>query len=204
MRRAALLALTVLVFAVLLWSAEARAKEIGLHTPTGRDIYRPDETFAEVLEQNRRNFVVEAVIGLAPEGNVAANLGWLIPEPHGLELYLGGGLQFNPSYQLSAVLRYMMNFSGWRPYVALGYMHQELYMLGTDSENLVTEIGYKWVLQHTYHFTLGIGLRTLLHIGVQADSPLKESDVDPDFLQEQIDDVFSYVPTLALRFSRAF
>jgi hypothetical protein len=189
---------------VLLWASTARAKEIGLHTPTGRDIYRPDETFEEVLEQDRRNFVVEAVIGLAPEGNLATNLGWLIPKPKGLELYLGGGLQLNPSWQLSAVVRYMMNFSGYRPYLALGYMHQELYMLGTDSENLVTEIGYKWVLQHTYHFTLGVGLRVLLHVGVQDDSPLKESDVDPVFLREQVDDVFPYVPTLAFRFSRAF
>ena len=195
----------LLVFTVaLLWAGTSRAKEIGLHSPTGRDIYRPEETFGEVLQQDRRNFVVEVVVGIAPEGNLAANLGWLMPVPHGLELYLGGGLQLNPSYQLSAVLRYLMNFSGYRPYLALGYMHQELYLLGTDSENLVVETGYKWVLEHTYHFTLGIGLRTLLHVGVQSDSPLKENDVDPVLLQEQIDEVYPFVPTVALRFSRAF
>jgi hypothetical protein len=199
MRRAGLF-----ILCILLWTAPARAKEIGLHTPSGRTIYEPDETFAEVSEQNLRHFVVEVVTGLAPEGNLAANLGWLIPEIKGLELYLGGGLQLNPSYQFSAVVRYMMNFSGYRPYIAAGYMHQELYLLGTDSENLVVETGYKWVISHTYHFTLGVGLRTLLHVGVEQDSTLREPDVDPGFLDRELDDVARFVPTLALRFSRAF
>jgi hypothetical protein len=60
------------------------------------------------------------------------------------------------------------------------------------------------VLHETYHLTLGAGLRRILQLRVRDDSPLRESDVDPVLLDEQLDSVNPWVPTIALRFSRAF
>ena len=93
----------------------ASAKEGGFSSPHGRNIYGPDETFGEVLDQTTRNFVIEVVFGYAPEGNIGVNFGLLLPQIDGLELYLGAGLQSNPSQHVVGTARYYASFGDFRP-----------------------------------------------------------------------------------------
>lgn len=185
-------------------SQRALAKDFGLRSPGRRHIYQADERFDEVMDQNRRTFVIEAVVGMAPEGNIGLALGWLPKATKGFELYLGWGLQTNPSMQYVAAMRYLMHFAGYRPYLGLGYMHQSLFAIGTKSHNATVETGYSWILHHTYHLTIGFGIRALLHVQVARDSPLRSPGADTPLLADAIDRLDRWVPTLALRFSRAF
>jgi hypothetical protein len=194
---------TVVALATLLPAATASAKEGGFSSPQGRRIYGPHEQFGEVLDQTRRNFVIEVVFGYAPEGNIGANLGWLTPVD-GLELYLGVGLQANPSDHFVGTVRYFGSFGDFRPYVGTGYILQNLTRLGTVNHNWFVELGHKWRFHTTYHFTVGLGLRYIFGITVANDSPLSSSVVDPDFLESELDEVGRIAPVISVRLSRAF
>lgn len=199
MRRAVLCALLLACVA-----SPARAKDYRLSSPGGRSIYDQDETFGEVVNQHSRRFVVEAAIGAGPEGNVGMLLGYINFPVRGLEYYLGFGLESNPARQYTGAVRYLFNFDGYRPYVSLGYQFKDAFALGTYSHNVFGEVGYSWVLHRTYHLTAGVGVRRILSVHVREDSTLKGSDVDPQLLDEELNDVAPWVPTFALRFSRAF
>jgi len=181
-----------------------RAKEIGVHSPGGRAIYDSTETFADVGNTYNRRFVVETVAGAAAEGNIGMLIGWLNQPIRGLEYYAGFGYEVNPALTLTLSARYVFNISGYRPYVALGYAYKDLSGIGTFNHNVFGEAGYSWVLHDTYHLTAGVGVRHILYIGTHDDSPLNAPDVDPAFLQTETDNVARWVPTVALRFSRAF
>lgn len=148
--------------------------------------------------------MVEAVLGYAPEGNIGMSLGWLLPQVDGLELYLGVGLQVNPSAHVTGAVRYYGSFGDFRPYVSLGYLHQYLNAIGTRNHDVFAEIGHKWRIHTTYHLTIGVGVRYIFAITVDDDSPLTTSAVDDDFLESELDDVGRFAPTVAIRFSRAF
>jgi len=198
-------AVGVLAFAILLFApAGASAKEGGFSSPHGRRIYGPNERFGEVLDQTNRNFVIEVVFGYAPEGNIGVNLGWLLPQIRGLELYGGVGLQANPSQHLVGAVRYYFSFGEFRPYLSLGYIHQNLSALGTRNNNVFGEIGHKWRIHTTYHLAVGLGLRYMVSVHVTDGSPLESSRVDPDFLDDELDQVGSIAPLISLRLSRAF
>lgn len=182
----------------------ARAKNFGVKTPSGRRIYAPEEQLAEAYEQDSRQFVIEVVMGAAAEGNLGVNLGWLAPQLGGLELYGGFGVQANPSNQWVLATRYWFDLLGLHPFVGLGYSYMSLSELGTTNQNLLLEAGYKWRVHTTYHFTFGLGLRYVASVHVESGSPLRGDDVDPDALQDELDDVGRIVPTIAFRFSRAF
>ncbi len=191
-----------LVFSSAAWTAQA--KDYRLSSPGGRSIYDAQETFAEAVDQRSRRFVVEAAIGAGPEGNVGMLLGYINFPVRGLEYYLGFGLESNPARQYTAAVRYLFNIEGYRPYVSLGYLFKDAYALGTYTHNLFGEVGYSWVLHRTYHLTAGIGVRRILSVHVREDSTLNASDVDPQLLDAELDDIARWVPTFALRFSRAF
>lgn len=194
-----------LMLGSLLLAGPAGAKEIGLHTPGGRDIYGPNERFGQVLDQNRRRFVLEVATGAGPEGNLAMLLGVLnLPLP-GFELYAGAGLEANPARHYTGTLRLFPDFGDFRPYLGVGYLYNDTYAIGVASHNVFMEAGHKWVIHTTYHFTLGVGVRRLLALRVAEDSILNDPDVDGALLDQQIDDVMPrWLPTIALRFSRAF
>lgn len=195
----------LVVSMVLLTPVSALAKSYAFRTPSGRSIYDDTETVGEVLDQDQRQFVVEAAVGAGPEGNLALVAGWLMPQVKGLELYAGVGVEAAPAVHFTLSLRYLMNFGGYRPYVGAGYLLNLLTDLGTASQNVFAEVGYSWALFHTYHLTLGVGVRYLLRVDVvDEDSILASPQVDPRFLEEQIDGIAPWVPTVALRFSRAF
>lgn len=180
------------------------AKDFGLRSPGRRTIYKDEETFAEVMDQNRRNMVVEVAVGAGPEGNLAMLLGLLNQPIRRMELYVGFGLEANPAHHISGAVRYWFELGGFRPFASLGYVHVDLPEIGTWSHNVFAETGYKWKFHRTYHLTVGVGVRHILDVEVRPDSPLKGPDVDPVFLARELDEVFPWVPTLALRFSRAF
>jgi hypothetical protein len=195
-------ALAALALAAI--SGPARAKEIGFRSPGGREIYDENEQFGGVTETGRRQFVIEVAVGAGPEGNLGVLLGWINQPVRGLEWYAGAGLEVNPAIHYTLGSRYLFNIDGYRPYVGAGYLYNDLYELRTYSHEVFAEVGYSWVLHDTYHLTAGIGVRHILYIGIRSDSPLRDSDVDPALLEEQRDDVSPWVPTAALRFSRAF
>jgi hypothetical protein len=190
--------------ALLLWPTPVFAKEIAIHSPSGRRIYDQDETFEAVLDQNRRRFIVEVAAGAGPEGNLAMSLGWLVRELKGLELYAGVGLEVNPAVHWALSARYLMNFGGYRPYVGAGYFLNHLTALETISHNVFVEAGYSWVIHRTFHVTIGVGVRRLLTVVIDEDSPLEDPDIDRAFLDEQLANIDPWLPTVALRFSRAF
>jgi hypothetical protein len=181
-----------------------RAKNYGFHSPGGREIYDKRESFSEATITERRQFVIEVAVGAGPEGNLAMLLGWINQPVHGLEYYLGVGFELNPARHYTAAVRYLFNIDGYRPYIGLGYLFNDLYAVGTYSHNVFGEVGYSWVLHRTYHLTLGAGVRRILDVEVRDDSPLRAHDVDPELLNEQLDAIAPWVPTFALRFSRAF
>jgi hypothetical protein len=191
-------------FALVCAGASAWGKEVGFRSPGGREIYDENESFAGVSDTGKRQFVIEVAVGAGPEGNLGVLLGWLNQPVRGLEWYAGVGLEVNPATHYTLASRYLFNIDGYRPYVGAGYLYNDLYELRTYSHDVFAEIGYSWVLHDTYHLTAGIGVRRILYIGIRDDSPLKDSDVDPALLEEQRDDVSRWVPTAALRFSRAF
>lgn len=182
----------------------AAAKEHGFHSPGGRTIYGPTETFAEVTAQDRRQVVVEIATGLAPEGLLAASVGWLAPELGGLEFYLGVGLQPDPARQYAGSARYWFELAGLKPFVGLGYVYQDHYRLRMRSHHIFSELGYKWRVYHTYHVTLGLGARYLARVVILGGSALRAGTTDPALLQRQLDRLPRFLPTLSLRFSRAF
>jgi hypothetical protein len=204
MRRIALAASLAPALVLGLLAAPAHAKELGFRSPGGREIYDPEESFGVSSNTRRRQFVIEVAVGAGPEGNLGALLGWLNQPVRGLEWYLGFGVEVNPARHYTGAVRYLFNIDGYRPYIGAGYSFVDLYELGTHSHNAFAEVGYSWVLHETYHLTLGAGLRRILQLRVRDDSPLRESDVDPVLLDEQLDSVNPWVPTIALRFSRAF
>lgn len=181
-----------------------QAKDYGVRTPGGRAIYEADETFHEALDHRGRDFVIEVATGLGPEGTFGALLGWINKPVRGLEYYLGFGIDLAPARNYTAAVRYVANIDGYRPYASLGYDFHETYAIGSYSHNAFTEIGYSWVLHRTYHLTAGLGIRRILYVGIEADSILRQSDADPGLLHEAESDVASWVPMVALRFSRAF
>lgn len=199
MTRALLIALVLVS-----WSGEAFAKEYGYRSPGGRRIYDDEDTFGDATNTRKRRFVLEAAIGAGPEGNVAALLGFLNAPIRGIEWYAGVGWEFNPARHYTLSVRYVANIDGYRPYIGLGYMYDDLYVLRTYSHNVFAEIGYSWVIHATYHLTVGVGVRRILHIGIHDDSVLKDEDVDQEFLEEERGNVSRWVPTFVLRFSRAF
>ncbi|MCA9628257.1 MAG: hypothetical protein KC766_11350 [Myxococcales bacterium] len=184
--------------------ALADAKDYRISTPGGHAIYDEQETFADAVDQRSRRFVVEAAVGAGPEGNVGMLLGYINWPVRGLEYYLGFGLESNPARQYTGAVRYLFNIDGYRPYVSLGYLFKDAYALGTYTHNVFGEVGYSWVLHRTYHLTAGVGVRRILSVQVRDDSPLRGSDVDPQLLDDEIDGIARWVPTFALRFSRAF
>lgn len=180
------------------------AKDFGLHTPSGRQIYDRDEEFANVANTRQRRFVVEAAAGAGPEGNVAALVGLLNWPVRRLDLYAGFGYEANPSRHYTLSARYTFNLNGFRPYVGAGYLYNDLYRLGTFTHETFAEIGYTWVIHDTFRFSIGLGTRYRVYLGVRDASLLSSEQTDPDLLSEQADSVVPWVPTLALRFSRAF
>jgi len=195
----------VLVLALVLIAASlAQAKEIGVNSPSGRRIYGPEETFGELCDQDTRHFVIEVAAGLGPEGNLGLLLGWLNVGVRGLELYAGVGVEANPAVHATGALRYVANIFGLRPYVSLGYLYKDTYAIDVWSHNLFGEVGYKWILHHTYHLTLGAGVRRMLAITVRDDSILLGPGSDPALLSSALDEVGRWSPMVSIRFSRAF
>lgn len=182
----------------------AIAKDYGVHTPSGRRIYDDSERFGDVANTRLRRFVVEAAVGAGPEGNIAALVGLLNWPARHLELYAGFGLELNPARHYTASARYTFKLHGFRPYLAAGYLHNDLYRLGTFTHDVFVETGHTWVIHTTYRLTLGVGTRYRTYLGIRDSSPLKGGHIDAELLAEQRDAVVPWVPTLALRFSRAF
>lgn len=191
--------------ALALVAPAARAKDVGFRSPGGRALYGPHERFGAVVDQNRRFLVVEVATGLAPEGNLAMLLGVLNLPVHGLEWYLGYGVELNPAVHYSASVRFFPELGEFRPYLGAGYLYKDTYAIGVSSHNVFVEIGHKWIMHRTYHFSVGVGVRRLLALSIDRDSILNDPDVDRALLDEQIDEELPrWLPTVALRFSRAF
>jgi len=180
------------------------AKRTGIHSPGGREIYGEDELFAEVVEQKRRNFVVEVVTGVAPEGNLGLLLGVLNRPLRGLEFYGGVGWEATPAVNFPLSARYWFDIFGLRPYVSIGYTYRSLGEIGVVSHNAFAEAGYKWQFHQTYHLTLGVGVRRPLVVLTTDGSTLNGPTIDQRLLDEQLDESRSFVPTACLRFSHAF
>jgi len=197
MRRSAIIVL------VALWSTTADAKRFGFSTP-GRNIYGHDETFRNVLDQNQRKWVVEVGLGSGAEGNLGISLGYLLNIPQGLELYAGFGTRIGPVLHTTTSVRYFLPFLAYRGYVGLGYLRQDNSNIEMTSHSVYSEIGFKWILRHTFHMTLAVGVQRVLVRNVDDDSPLRDLDTDPMFLKENLDGMNSFRGLVALRFSRAF
>ena len=187
----------------LLWASDLQAKNHAYSTPSGHQIYGDEETFEQVTRTDARFFVVEAVTGLAPQGNLAILLGIINQPLRGVEFYLGYGAEANPARTYNADLRYLFNIAGYRPFIDFGYSHRHLTALGLHSHNLFAETGYKWVFRPTYHITLAVGVRRAVKLWL-VDSPLSASDTDQDEVNAQLALAEQWIPTLALKFSRAF
>lgn len=186
-------------------AAPVAAKEIGVHTPGRRQIYGVDESFGQALDQTRRNFVIEVATGLAPEGNLGLLFGVLnLPARH-LDLYAGVGYEANPATRYTAAVRYTFTFGAVRPYVGAGYLLVDTHAIGVLSHNAFAEVGHRWSIHRTYRLSAGLGVRYLFSLHIEDDSILNDPDVDRALLAEQIDEGLTrWVPTFALRFSRAF
>jgi hypothetical protein len=175
-----------------------------LVNPFRRTIYDPNRTFGEATNSQRRYFIAEVASGFAPQGHLAVLLGLInVPLP-GVEVYAGYGVEANPATTLNADIRYLPNIRGWRPYFALGYSYRSLSAIDTISHNVFGEVGYKWVIGPTYHLTLAAGIRQAIDIRVDAASPLRGSDTDAQLLEEQVNAAKTWVPTAAVKLSRAF
>jgi len=192
------------VAAVGFLAAPGFGKEHGVQTPHGRVIYDERETFEEAYRQETRRLIVEVVTGLAPEGNLGALLGVINLPIKGLDFYSGYVTEWNPARTVPVLARYGLNLDGHRPYLCVGYAYRMLPRIGVTSHNVFFETGYAHALNTTTRITLGVGVRRPLHVVVHSDSPLAEPDTDPEFLERETERSKTWVPTLALRFSRAF
>ena len=101
-------------------------------------------------------------------------------------------------------MRYFLPFLAYRGYIGLGYLRQDNSNLDLTSHSVYSEVGFKWILRHTFHMTLGVGVQRVLVRNLDDDSPLKERDTDPMFLQDNLDAVNTLRGLVVLRFSRAF
>src|SRR5262249_48634258 len=99
-----------LALAGALVAGEADARQVGLHSPTGRRIYEPTERFDEVIEHKRRVVVSEVAVGAGPEGNLAMLLGVLNVPVRRLDLFAGVGIEANPAALCTGSARYTFNF----------------------------------------------------------------------------------------------
>jgi len=194
---------TILVIAVLCVAGPVEAKRFGFSTP-GRNIYGHGETVGDVLDQNKRKWVVEVGLGSGAEGNLGISLGYLLNKPQGLELYCGFGTRIGPVLHTTASVRYFLPFLAYRGYIGLGYLHQSASNIDMTSHSAYSEIGFKWILRHTFHMTVAAGVQRVFTRSIDSDSPLKDPDVDPMFLQQQLDNIGHYRGLVVLRFSRAF
>ena len=181
----------------------ATAKQHGVQTPRGRAIYDDGETFSEAYQQTTRRLIVEVVTGLAAEGNLGVLLGVINVPVRGLDVYSGYVTEWNPAITVPLLVRYGFNIEGYRPYLSMGYGYRILQRLGVRSHNVFFEAGYAWELNTTTRITLGAGARRPLHVIINHDSPLAEPDTDPEFLERETERSKTWVPTVALRFSRA-
>lgn len=198
------LAVCVASVALLISTAYAEAKQFGVHTPSGRRIYEPEETFGQAIDSDDRHFVMETAIGAGPEGNLAMLLGWLNQPVRKVDLYLGVGFEANPATLYTLAARRTFDIGIARPYLNLGYLLKDTHAVGLVSHSAFLEIGNSWILHRTYRLGVGVGLRYIIATRVKKSSLLKEDRVDSEFLDEQLDDIYPLLPTVALRFSRAF
>lgn len=182
----------------------AIAKENGFSSPHGRRIYGPNETFGTASSLRRRRLVAETVIGIAPEGHLGASLGVFDVGLRGLDVYVGGGLEFNPSRQFTSSVRYSFALGKVRPYAALGYTFRSLYAIGGYSHNAFGELGVGWDARPTLRVSLGVGARRLIHFGLHADSPLLVGYTDYALLDHERASLRTYTPIVAIRVSRSF
>jgi hypothetical protein len=202
--RVAALVFPCLALAGLLSAGLASAKENGFASPHGRRIYGPNETFGTASSLRRRRLVAETVVGVAPEGHLGVSLGVLDVGVEGLDLYVGGGVEFNPSRQFTSSVRYGFDVWWFRPYLAVGYAYRDLYAIGGYSHNLSGELGVGWDARPTLRVSLGVGVRRLLHFGLHPDSPLLQGYTDYALLDHERSSLHRYTPIVALRFSRSF
>jgi hypothetical protein len=189
---------------ILFTVSAAGSKEFSMNSPRGRRTYGDDETFGKVMDQSHRWLIVEIATGAGPEGNLAILIGAINLGVRGFELYAGAGLEFNPANHFTFTARYFPPLGSFKPYVGLGYLFVDSYAIGVVSHNAFAEVGHKWVVHETYHVTLGVGVRWVGAVVIADDSALRGPDVDPVLLDEQLDEVPRWFPTIALRFSRAF
>jgi hypothetical protein len=194
----------VVVASFLAVAAPVSAKENGFASPHGRRIYGPNETFGSASSLRRRRLVAETVVGVAPEGHLGASLGVLDLGVRGLDLFVGGGLEFNPSRQFTSSVRYAFEVWRFRPYVSLGYAYRSLYAIGGFSHNVSGELGLGWDVRPTLRISLGLGVRRLIHFGLHDDSPLVQGYTDYALLDQERASLHRYTPIVALRFSRSF
>jgi hypothetical protein len=193
-----------LITLLLTLPAVASAKEYGVRTPSGRKVYKSNETFSDALDQDTRRFIVEVATGAGPEGNLAMLFGWIPEELGNLELYAGFGFELNPALHYTAATRLFFKIGDARPYIGAGYLFSNLTALGTYSHNVFAEIGHRWKIHHTFRLTLSLGLRRVVSVGVHPTSVLAEGDIDPALLDRELDDIPRWLPLIALRLSRAF
>jgi hypothetical protein len=193
-----------LVLILVALAPSVTAKEHALRSPSGRTIYRPHETFEDVLDQTRRRFVAEVAAGAGPEGTLALLLGALNVPVDNLDVYVGFGLESNPARLYSTSMRYTLRIGEARPYVGVGYFLKDTYAVGLRSHNLFAELGYRWVLHRTYHLLIGGGLRRILQTRLTEGSRLLEPEIDPAVLDTELEAINPWLPTFVVRFSRAF
>jgi hypothetical protein len=192
------------LLAVTLATRSEGAKRSGFSSPGGRTLYDAQDDFSIAVEGKDRRFVAEVALGAGPEGNLGMLLGWQNQPFRGVAWYLGVGFEFNPARHYTGTVRYVFDLDGYRPFVAAGYVYNDLYELRTYSHNAFVEVGYSWILHQTYHVAVGVGARHIVHLGIRPDSPLHAGDIDPALLAVQRDSLSAWMPTLAFRFSRAF
>lgn len=202
--RAALPLGLVLGALVALASGRAEARQFGLQSPAGRRIYSSQDRFGEVLEHRRRVIVSEVAVGAGPEGNLALLVGCLNLPFRRLDLFAGVGLEANPAALFTGSARYTFHFGPVRPYLALGYLHKRTYEVGLASHNVFAEVGHTWVLHRTLRFSLGVGVRRILHTRLTQGSLLAGPEADPEAVQRELGRIYPWLPLAALRFSRAF
>jgi hypothetical protein len=189
---------------MLATARSAPAKEVGLRSPGGREIYSAHETFADALAHDTRRFVAEVAAGQAPEGNLALLIGALNIPIENLDAYVGVGLEMNPARTYSASLRYTLHVAGARPYLCAGYLFKDTYDVGVVSHNAFMEVGHRWLLHQTYHVLVGAGVRRILTTSVEPQSLLRDPAIDPELLSRSLADIPGWAPTVVIRFSRAF
>ncbi len=195
-----------LTFAALMALAASRpavAKELKFSTP-GRNIYGSHETFGAALDQGMRTHVIEVAMGSGPEGNLGVTVGWLLNKPEGLEFYAGFGFRVAPAFHYTLSARYFLPIGRYHYYVGGGYVFQQIAPLGLYSHSGFTEVGHKWIVRRTYHMTLGIGYQRILARTLDDGSYLRGPQLDPEFVDRELDSVNPNRYLLCLRFSRAF